>query len=154
MSAYRVTVLRLHDDGDTTLDFMYINGIGKCGAIEDQQQDVKVAGETRIPSGIYRLGLRREGGFHNRYAAKYGDWHRGMICIYNKDNWVIEKDGMKFQYCLFHTGNTDDHTAGCLLPNFTLDFLNSKGGRSGDAYKFIYPEICDAIEAYEAGSAY
>ena len=39
--------------------------------LEDEQRDVKVWGETRIPAGTYKLKLRKEGGFHTRYLAKY-----------------------------------------------------------------------------------
>ena len=34
--------------------------------LEDEQRDVKVWGETRIPAGTYKLKLREEGGFHNK----------------------------------------------------------------------------------------
>ena len=30
--------------------------------LEDEQRDAKVYGETRIPEGIYELGLRKVGG--------------------------------------------------------------------------------------------
>ena len=34
--------------------------------LEDEQRDVKVYGETRIPAGTYKLKLRTVGGFHTR----------------------------------------------------------------------------------------
>lgn len=145
----KLKVLRLGDNGDTTLDAFYINGILKCGAIEDEERAIKVKGETRIPNGTYKVGLRKEGGYHNKYAAKYGSMHKGMLCIYNAPDWKIEKDGMTFQYILIHTGNTDDHTAGCLLLNDILDFNKDVGSASGSAYKRFYPEIAAAIEAGE-----
>ncbi len=58
----KLKVLRLGDNGETTLDAFYINGILKCGAIEDEERGTKVNGETRIPNGIYSVGLRKAGG--------------------------------------------------------------------------------------------
>jgi hypothetical protein len=111
--------------------------------LEDEQRDVKVWGETRIPAGTYKLKLRKEGGFHTRYLAKYGDtFHKGMI-------WVQDVPG--FEYILWHTGNTDEHTAGCLiLGNTQTNNRIAKDGFIGssvDAYKFVYPRVLAAIES-------
>jgi hypothetical protein len=145
-------LLRLKDDGDTTIGVFLIDGIAFCGCVEDQDRESgqKVKSETRIPEGTYKVSLRKEGGFHNRYSQKY-DFHKGMLCVWNKPNWVLENDGKKFQYILIHLGNTDDHTAGCLLPNYSIDFKSAKGGRSGDAYKDLYPILVDAIEKSSEG---
>jgi hypothetical protein len=78
--------------------------------------------------------------------------HKGMLCIYNAPNWKLVKDGMEFQYILIHTGNTDEHTAGCLLLNDILDFNKDTGSSSANAYKRIYPIIVKAIEAGESVS--
>lgn len=145
----QLKVLRLGDNGDTTLDAFYINGILKCGAIEDEEREVKVKGKTRVPNGIYKVGLRKVGGFHAKYSERYGSMHKGMLCIYNAPDWKIVNDSMTFQYILIHTGNTDKHTAGCLLLNDTIDFNKDRGSGSANAYKRFYPEIAAAIEAGE-----
>ena len=111
--------------------------------LEDEQRDVKVWGETRIPAGTYKLKLREEGGFHNRYASKYGKpFHKGMIHV---------QDVPGFEYILWHTGNTDEHTAGCLiLGNTQTNNRIAKDGFIGssvDAYKFVYPRVAAAIES-------
>jgi hypothetical protein len=111
--------------------------------LEDEQRDVKVWGETRIPAGTYKLKLRKEGGFHTRYLGKYGDiFHKGMIHV---------QDVPGFEYILWHTGNTDEHTAGCLiLGNTQTNNRIAKDGFIGssvDAYKFVYPRVAAAIEA-------
>jgi len=110
--------------------------------LEDEQRDVKVWGETRIPSGTYKLKLRKEGGFHNKYASKYGNFHKGMIHV---------QDVPGFEYILWHTGNTDEHTAGCLiLGNTQTNNRIAKDGFIGssvDAYKFVYPRVLAAIES-------
>jgi hypothetical protein len=148
----KVDVKRVGDNGETSLGVMYLDGIAVCGSVEDQEQKGdKIKHESRVSNGVYKLALREEGGFHSkykkRYDSKHGEgWHKGMLCVYTDKNWVLRcPDGKVFQYILVHTGNTDDHTSGCLLPNYVLDFLNDKGSRSGDAYEKIYPILRDSI---------
>ena len=57
-------------------------------------------------------------------------------------------DVPNFEYILIHTGNTDEHTAGCLLLGDTSQQNVSKEGFIGastEAYKRVYPRIADAI---------
>ena len=93
---------------------------------------------------MYSIKLRKEGGFHEKYTKRYGGFHVGMLHI-------IDVPG--FEYILIHTGNTDEHTAGCLLVG---DSQENNGiikdgfvGKSGNAYKRIYPRIAKAIEKGE-----
>jgi hypothetical protein len=93
---------------------------------------------------VYSIKLRKEGGFHARYTKKYGGFHIGMLHITNVPG---------FEYILIHTGNTDEHTAGCLLvgdsqENNTI-IKDGFVGKSGNAYKRIYPRIAKAIERNE-----
>ena len=59
-------------------------------------------------------------------------------------------DVPNFEYILIHTGNTDEHTAGCLLlgDTQTNNQISKDGfvGSSGQAYKRIYPPIAEALE--------
>jgi hypothetical protein len=142
----KLEVKRLADNGDTTLGVFYINGVFECFTVEDEERAVKVMGETRVPNGTYNVVLRKEGGFHARYAKKYGSMHKGMLCITNAPNYKIVGDNMEFQYVLIHTGNTDEHTAGCLLVNDAVSGATFTGSSSVDAYKDLYTEIADAIE--------
>jgi hypothetical protein len=103
--------------------------------LEDEARTTKVWGETRIPAGKYKLSLKQHGGFHNRYRNKYGsEWHKGMIYV---------NDVPQFEDILWHVGNSDEDTAGCLLVGQTSqeNFI----GSSVAAYKSIYPPIRDAI---------
>ena len=138
-------VLRVSSQKDSTSGLLFEVDNGKrtflCYTIEDEQRDVKVWGETRIPAGTYQLELRTEGGFHNRYKSRYA-FHKGMI-------WV--KDVPGFEYILWHTGNTDEHTAGCLvLGNSQESNIVKKDGFVGysrDAYAFVYPRVAAAIKS-------
>ena len=113
--------------------------------LEDEYRDTKIKAETRIPAGTYEITLRKVGGFDKRYSKKYGNMHKGML-------WVRDVPG--FEYILIHTGNTDEHTAGCLLVGDTQyqNITKTKDGFIGssvNAYKRIYPNIADAIEQGE-----
>ena len=138
-------VLRFSSQEDSTNGILFNVTGGKreflCYTLEDEHRNKKVAGETRIPAGTYDLVLRKVGGFHSRYLNKYGEMHKGML-------WVWDVPG--FEYILIHTGNTDEHTAGCLLVGDSqqANFGESNGfvGSSNQAYKRIYPPIAKAIE--------
>ena len=140
-------VIRISSGKDSTSGMLFEISQNKrtflAYTLEDEQRDVKVWGETRIPAGIYKLKLREEGGFHNKYLNKYGKpFHKGMIHV---------QDVPGFEYILWHTGNTDEHTAGCLiLGNTQTNNRIAKDGFIGssvDAYKFVYPRVAAAIEA-------
>jgi len=135
----KLEILRFNssDDFTTGLLFDVTDNIRSflCYTLEDEARTVKKWGETRIPSGKYKLSLRSEGGFHTRYLAKFGaEFHKGMIYVNEVPN---------FEYILWHIGNDDDDTAGCLLVGKTSqdNFI----GNSTTAYKEIYPPIRDAI---------
>ena len=138
-------VLRISSQKDSTNGILFDVTGGErkflCYTLEDEYREDKVAGETRIPAGTYRVTLRATGGFHGRYVKKYGDMHKGML-------WV--RDVPNFEYILIHTGNNDSHTAGCLLVGDSqqANFGSSDGmvGSSVNAYKRIYPPIAEALE--------
>lgn len=141
----KLEVLRFSSQEDSTNGILFDVTDGKrkflCYTLEDEHREEKVSGETRVPAGTYDLVLRTVGGFHSRYTKKYGEMHKGML-------WVWDVPG--FEYILIHTGNTDEHTAGCLLvgDNQRANFGDSDGfvGSSVNAYKRIYPPIAEAIE--------
>ena len=112
--------------------------------LEDEQRDKKVYGETRIPNGTYKLGLRKEGGYHAKYSKRFSDFHIGMLHVLNVPG---------FEYILIHCGNTDEHTAGCLLVGDSQENnqITKDGfiGKSTQAYKRIYPRISEAIDCGE-----
>ena len=106
-----------------------------CYTMEDQYNPTKIYGETRIPAGTYKLTLRAEGGFHNRYLSRYGaEWHKGMIYVNEVPNYT---------YVLWHVGNSPKDNKGCLLLSKTQK--DSFGGASRAAYEEVYPIVRDAI---------
>ena len=143
----KLEVLRFSSEKDSTNGLLFDVTDGRkflCYTLEDEHRNKKEYGETRVPAGTYRITLRKVGGFHGRYLKKYGEMHKGML-------WVREVPN--FEYILIHTGNTDEHTAGCLLLGNTqqANFGSSNGfvGSSVDAYKRVYPPIAEALEKGE-----
>tara|TARA_R100000234_G_C4938726_1_gene151948 strand:- start:28 stop:489 length:462 start_codon:yes stop_codon:yes gene_type:complete len=140
----KLQVLRFSSESDSTNGLLLdvTNGIKFLAyTLEDEYRETKRSKETRIPAGTYEIKLRNEGGFHQRYSKKYPSIHRGMLHI-------IDVPG--FEYILIHVGNSDEHTAGCLLVGDSQENnqINKNGfiGSSGNAYKRIYPLIADAVE--------
>mgnify|MGYP001403998828 FL=1 len=142
----KLEVIRFSSQNDSTLGLLFDVTNGRkflCFTLEDEDRETKVMSETRIPAGIYELKLRTTGGFHSRYSKKYGSWHKGMIHVQNVPN---------FRYILWHTGNNDEHTAGCLLLGDTSQQNISKEGFIGgstSAYKRVYPIIAKALKSGE-----
>jgi len=141
----KLKVLRYNSEADSTNGLLFeVNDLGNqflCYTLEDEKRVLKVKGETRIPAGIYNIELRKEGGFHKRYSKKYSDIHIGMLHI-------VDVPG--FEFILIHTGNTDEHTSGCLIvgdsqENNTI-IKDGFVGKSVNAYRRIYPKIAKAID--------
>ena len=141
----KLDVVRTQFGKDATNGMLFVDGVFEAFTLEDEVRDKKIKGETAIPLGEYEIKLRTVGGFHSKYTERYGAaFHKGMLELQNVPN---------FQYILIHTGNTDSHTAGCLLIGETQQDLD-KGkdgfiGGSGDAYKKFYPKVRDALIARE-----
>ena len=140
----KLEVLRISSQSDSTNGILFDTTKGRkflAYTLEDEYRETKEKGETRIPAGTYKIKLRKEGGFHGRYTTKYGSMHKGMLHV---------QDVPGFDYILIHTGNTDEHTDGCLLVgNTQTENIGTKDGfigASGDAYKRIYPPIAKALE--------
>lgn len=137
----KITVERFASDGEATLSLIRVDGRFQCFGLEDEHREVKVAGETRIPAGAYRVELRDEGGMTKGYRERFPDIHRGML-------WLRQVPG--FEWVYFHVGNTDDHTAGCILVGAGATWR--PGHRmtvpySTDAYRALYATVADAAAA-------
>jgi len=145
----KLKVLRFSSQEDSTSGLLFLESKKGleflCYTLEDEKRSTKVKGETRVPAGTYIIQLRTEGGFHNKYKNKYGRFHKGMLHVTNVPN---------FEYILIHTGNTDEHTAGCLLVGDSQEnnIIIKDGfiGKSTNAYKRIYPNIARALNNNES----
>jgi hypothetical protein len=110
-----------------------------CFSMEDQPNEPKVPGETRIPAGRYEIKLRTEGGMNKRYKKKFGSDHFGML-------WL--QDVPDFEWVYIHYGNYHGDTEGCIL---TGDGCQSNVLEDGmvmssiAAYTRLYDEISSSI---------
>lgn len=135
----KIEVKRFVSDDDTTLSLISIDGRFMCFGLEDEYRAEKVAAETRIPAGEYRVTLRDEGGMTQRYRTRFPGIHRGML-------WL--RDVPNFSWVYFHIGNTDEHTEGCILVGrgamAKRDDMSIQA--SADAYRQFYSTVVDAAE--------
>jgi hypothetical protein len=133
---------RIESDDESSLGKLFIDGQFECWTLEDRyRQGPKVHGKTRIPSGRYRVQLRREGGFHSEYLKKYKEpWHQGMLHV---------RDVPGFEYILIHVGNSHDDTEGCLLVGKGKAIVEGHHyvTESRGAYDALYPKVRDALLA-------
>ena len=143
----KLEVLRISSGEDSTSGLLFdVTNERKflCYTLEDEYRDSykeKVMSETRIPAGTYEVKLRTVGGMHKRYTDRFADIHKGTLHVTDIPN---------FKYILIHCGNTDEHTAGCLLVGDSQknNQINKDGyiGSSTKAYERIYPPIAKALE--------
>lgn len=130
----KILVNRYTNNSDTTLGKLYLDDKFECYTLEDEPRTKKVYGETRIPAGTYKITLRTEGSFHERYLKRFPVFHVGML-------WVRNVPG--FEYILIHCGNTDKDTAGCLLVGKSVD--NWALINSTEAYENLYKQVASAL---------
>jgi hypothetical protein len=136
----KIVVDRFTSTKEETLGRLFIDGRQYCYTLEDEKRDIKVHGETRIPVGVYKLGLRNS----PHFSPKTG---HDML-------WV--KDVPGFNYILIHSGNTDKDTEGCLLVGSIFEKKNERITilRSKEAYNLIYPIISEAVKKGEVTIEY
>jgi len=132
-----IRVDRYMSDDDATLSRIYVDDVLVVYGVEDEKRAVKVWGETRIDPGEYDVTLRTFGTFHKRHSESpnYRADHIGMLWIRNVPN---------FEAILFHTGNDDDDTAGCIVVGSYADEDEMKVFLSRAGYRTFYNTVKDA----------
>jgi len=129
-------LVRLDDNGNSTIGTLSINGAFKCFTLEDTYNATKVCGSTRIPAGTYSINLRTVGSMVKKYNDKY-DWHKGML-------WLQGVPGFKYIY--IHIGNTSIDTEGCILVGKGCDSTVNTISSSKAAYIELYKQVLSDIE--------
>jgi len=135
---------RLSDDNQSTLGILYKESVNRlhplCFTLEDEHRDVKVMGETRIPAGVYKLGLQKnDTPMTLRYRKRY-PWFKHHIEILNVPNFI----GI-----YLHVGNTDEDSAGCVLVGLGSEMVNGIQSLTMSvlAFKKVYDELYDYLGA-------
>lgn len=117
---------RKYKKGKYTIGLLYINGKFFCNTIEDKDrglrsamsiqeiQNIKVYGETAIPTGTYRIDMSIVSNkFKNKSWAKFCNGKLPRLL------------GVKgFDGVLIHVGNTEQDSLGCILVG-----INNQVGR-------------------------
>lgn len=131
-------MILLDEGADFTVCRMHIGGRYECLTMQDDEDPVKVKGETRIPAGVYEIKFRKHGGFHDRYLKKFGpEFHHGMLELQNVPN---------YDAILIHIGNTPKDTAGCILLGVTRHPTERNFIQGSEiAYKKFYPQVAAAL---------
>ena len=135
-------LVRFSSGEESTLGLLFVDGEFFCYTLEDQFNEPKVFGETRIPPGRYQIKFRNEGGMIVRYKKRF-PWHRGML-------WL--QDVPDFEWVYLHVGNNDDHTDGCpVIGDGQVQNVTGRGSvtSSVSAYKRFYEVVASALEAGE-----
>jgi hypothetical protein len=113
-----------------------------CHTIEDRLRDgPKVQGQTAIPDGRYRVGLRTDSPKFAHYYERW-DWYRGMPHVQNVPG---------FTWIYLHPGLDHRDSEGCILVGFDLEEYTVDGGvnhriRSGTT-RPAFEKVCRLIYA-------
>ena len=132
----KITIKRLYNDGDTTIGAVYIQSHMIAFSCEDEPREEKLVNETRIPAGIYPLGVRKGSPMAKRYDAKFED-HDGML-------WIQGVPG--FEYVYFHVGNDESDSSGCVLLGQSANVATMNIGSSVKAYEEFYSLVRPHID--------
>ena len=134
-------LIRLDSTNNYTRGVLKVNKDVFCFTLEDEYRAFKVKGETRIPSGKYKVDfLKVVTPLTETYRRKYGwfEWHLEI------------KDIPNFSNVYFHVGNTDRDTDGCPLLGYTWDCKKKNFiGDSRTAYKDFYRLVSTALNRGE-----
>lgn len=113
-----------------------------CKTVEDRiRVGEKVPGETAIPAGRYRLGLRTDSPKFAHYYDRW-DWYKGMPHIQNVPG---------FQWIYLHPGLDHRDSEGCVLVGFDLEVYHVDGRanhriRSGTT-RPAFEKLCKIVYA-------
>jgi hypothetical protein len=112
-------------------------------SIEDQPQDKKVMGETRIPAGFYELKLQKhDTPLTLKHRVTYNKGEATPWFTYHIE--VCNVPGFTGVY--IHSGVNDDHSEGCILltdtiHNNQIETTDAVGARSLQAVKRFYQKV-------------
>lgn len=90
-----LTLCRRDRNAERTIGMLYVNGVWKYYTCEDAERKVKVAGQTAIPHGRYRVTVTHSPRFNRQMPL------------------LLEVPG--FEGVRIHSGNMAGDTDGCIL---------------------------------------
>ncbi len=119
----KLTLNRSKPSAKSMIGSLYVDGVFECYTLEDIPRINKIAGQTAIPAGTYKVIINMS----NRFKVL-------MPLLLNVPN---------FEGVRMHTGNSGVDTEGCILVGRTqaIDFI----GQSKLAYKKLFDKMQKAI---------
>ena len=106
--------------------------VGTFRGLEPDFDEVKEAGDSRIPEGTYLIGIRHKGRMVERYYNRFPDWFKGMLHVLNVSN---------YEFIYIHIGNYETDTQGCLLigKNKVGDMVTRSVSAFKEFYQLVVP---------------
>ena len=135
-----VVVYRQISKEESTRGELFIDGEKFCDTLEDEFRTKKVMGETRIPSGRYKLELRKVlSPMTKNYRSKY-DWFLWHIQVMEVPN---------FSNVYIHVGNWEKDTDACLLIGNGFTDYDDKSAiwKSKPAFEEFYKTIVPLLDS-------
>ena len=135
-----LSVLRYSDNGATTIGLLNINQQFYCYTLEDTFNEVKVDGETRIPSGTYAIKFRKEATeLTLKYRERYPEWFTFHLQL---------KEVPGFDSIYIHNGGDHTNTKGCILVSDSLNVSNEKTflSNSRETFRRLYGYLSEQLE--------
>lgn len=140
-NSVQLSLLRFHDDRQTTLGLLYVNNNFYCYTLEDAKREIKTDGQTRIPAGSYDVDfLQEETEMTKKYQLQFPDWFTYHLRLKNVPD---------FSQIYIHNGGTHKDTSGCILVSDSLNiskdntFLSNSKKTFEMLYKFLFKQIND-----------
>ena len=152
--AYEIYNKRLIHTTNETLGMLFMPGPGKAYGtpfgfvIEDEPRAIKVKGETRIPAGRYKLGIRKELTTLTK-KNRASKWYKGWFTYHIE---VLRVPGFTGIY--FHIGNKEKDTAGCQIGSKHANIVEGGFVCSNSTemirefYEIVYPKLEKGEDVY------
>lgn len=124
----KLELFRKPSANGATLGELFIDGVFQCYTLEDVTRNDKIAGETAIPAGTYRLLITWSPRFQRRLPL------------------VVDVPG--FEGVRIHPGNSADDTEGCILVGTQIStntVLNSRA-----AFDALFKRLEQAAANHES----
>ena len=118
-------LIREPSQHNATMGSLYVDGVWQCWTLEDAIRDQKMAGETCIPAGTYRVDITPSQRFHR------------LLPI------LLDVPG--FSGVRIHPGNTIADTEGCVLVGRTRS-----SGSVGES-RLAFEPLFDRLKAGLSG---
>jgi len=115
----KIVIKRLHKTENSTIGELTIDGKFECYTLEDKERDVKIKGETAIPTGTYKVIINQSNRFKRLLPL--------LIAVPN------------FEGVRIHAGNSNHDTEGCILVgmNRSVDYIT----KSRKAFDILFKKM-------------